>query len=537
MNNSYGNVRKSGGFAKFIIIVLIVYFVYIFLLGFIKNPSGTSIFKSKDFTILSNADNKDYMDELIKYGKKEGIKIDVVYADDLEAIDMLEDTNNFDAVWMSNSIWLYMLENAKVTNSKSIYINPIVMGVKKSKATELNLIRDDLKNSDIVKAIGDKKLNYVMSSVTKTNTGMTSYLGFLNALSGSPEILTSSMLKNRKLVNNLKSLFSGVERVSGSDTFLEDMFLKDSSYEAVIASESSLIRINKFLENSNREPLYLLYPVDGVAINDSPFAYVDRKQNKIDKFLKLQEFLLSDASQKSMESLGKRTWYGGVNSNANKQVFRSEWGINTNNYLIPLKYPSKKVMNEAIALYIDELRKPSATAFCLDYSGSMYGTGKSQLSSAMSYILNSEEASKDLLQFSKNDKIYVIPFDSKNRNTWYTDNGINTSALINNITNEKANGGTNIYNCVDQALKVLENVDKSYNKTVILMTDGDSVTSTYDNLALYYSSNNLKTPVYSIMFGSAKEEQLLKLANLTNAKVFDGRTNLKSAFKEVRSYN
>ena len=69
------------------------------------------------------------------------------------------------------------------------------------------------------------------------------------------------------------------------------------------------------------------------------------------------------------------------------------------------------------------------------------------------------------------------------------------------------------------------------------MTDGYSVTSTYDSLALYYSSNNLKTPVYSIMFGSAKEEQLLKLANLTNAKVFDGRTNLKSAFKEVRSYN
>ena len=58
----------------------------------------------------------------IKYGKKEGIKIEVTYADDLEAIDLIEDTNNFDAVWMSNSIWLYMLENAKVTNSKSIYI-------------------------------------------------------------------------------------------------------------------------------------------------------------------------------------------------------------------------------------------------------------------------------------------------------------------------------------------------------------------------------------------------------------------------------
>ena len=51
-----------------------------------------------------------------------------------------------------------------------------------------------------------------MSSVTKTIPGLTSYLGFLNALSGSPEILKSEMLDNKELVTNLKSLFSGVER-------------------------------------------------------------------------------------------------------------------------------------------------------------------------------------------------------------------------------------------------------------------------------------------------------------------------------------
>ena len=330
--------KKTNKAGKVLVIVFMI--IMIFILKILIN---NDTFSSRNFNILSNSDNKDYMDELIKYGKKKGMNIKVTYADDLEAIDLIEDTNDFDAVWMSNSIWLYMLENAKVTNSKSIYINPIVMGVKKSKASNLNLIRDDLKNSDIINAIGDKKLSYVMSSVTKTNTGLTSYLGLLNALSGSPEILKSEMLDNKELVTNLKSLFSGVERVSGSDTFLEDMFLNSNKYEAVIASESSLIRINTELERQNKETLYLLYPTDGVAINDSPFAYVDRKQNKIDKFLVLQEFLLSKESQKEMENLGKRTWYGGVNSNANKNVFKSEWGINTNKYLIPLKYPSKKV--------------------------------------------------------------------------------------------------------------------------------------------------------------------------------------------------
>ncbi|UKI58947.1 MAG: VWA domain-containing protein [Clostridium sp.] len=123
------------------------------------------------------------------------------------------------------------------------------------------------------------------------------------------------------------------------------------------------------------------------------------------------------------------------------------------------------------------------------------------------------------------------------RKVWKTFNGEKTYDLIMNINNEMPNGGTNIYQCVYDAFKILEGVSNDYNKTVILMTDGASTTSSYSNLALYYDNNNLDIPVYSIMFGSATREQLDKLANLTNAKVFDGKTNLKSAFKEVRSYN
>lgn len=56
-------------------------------------------------------------------------------------------------------------------------------------------------------------------------------------------------------------------------------------------------------------------------------------------------------------------------------------------------------------------------------------------------------------------------------------------------------------------------------------------------LSKYYSSINMDIPIYSIMFGNADESELLDIANLTNAKVFDGRTDLLKAFKEVRGYN
>ena len=49
--------------------------------------------------------------------------------------------------------------------------------------------------------------------------------------------------------------------------------------------------------------------------------------------------------------------------------------------------------------------------------------------------------------------------------------------------------------------------------------------------------NKKEIPFYSIMFGEADMSQLLEIAGLTNAKVFDGRTSLIQAFKEVRGYN
>ena len=41
----------------------------------------------------------------------------------------------------------------------------------------------------------------------------------------------------------------------------------------------------------------------------------------------------------------------------------------------------------------------------------------------------------------------------------------------------------------------------------------------------------------SIMFGDADDSQLNELAKLTNARVFDGRSDLIGAFRSVKGYN
>ena len=71
----------------------------------------------------------------------------------------------------------------------------------------------------------------------------------------------------------------------------------------------------------------------------------------------------------------------------------------------------------------------------------------------------------------------------------------------------------------------------------ILMTDGASNSGSFYQLKTSYNSIKKDIPIYSIMFGDALSYQLDEIARLTNAKVFDGRTNLLEAFKQVRGYN
>ena len=521
-------------------IVLAIILVVLFWSRVFKDDK-TSIFYKDKFRILASTSTRMMEDNLKKYAKKNHIDIEIDYYGDLEIVDILNtDSHEYDAVWLSNSLWLYQLDNSYLTSdSKSIVMNPVVLGIQKSKAEELGFIGKDVYNKDILNIIREGKLKYVMASVTKTNTGATTYLNFLNNLAGNPEVLTENMLDNKDLKNNLKDFFKGVERVSGDEEYLMEMYLK-GNYNAMINYESELISLNKQLEKSKKEPLYLIYPIDGVAINDMPFAYINndlKDEDNKNKFLKLQEYLRSDESIKNMESMGYRSWYGGVKANTDKKIFNPNWGIDTSKYLKDMKYPSKKVITKAIAIYIEELRKPTHVVFCLDTSGSMYGSGIEELKESMNYILNYETASKDRLQFSDNDKITIITFNSKVDKVFDTKYGKDVNDVIKEISEISAYGGTNIYDSSIKGLEILKSESENYTKTIILMTDGRSNNGNYKSLKNYYQKNKLNIPIYSITFGDSDENELEDIAKLTNAKVFDGKNGLKKAFMEVRSYN
>ena len=358
------------------IIVAIIIIAYILLSGFgeeIQNTIGESF--KETFTgpsplrIIASTENKDVEDVVLDYAKNNNLTVTIDYAGTLEIMDKLNSGENYDAVWTSNSIWLYMLNsNVSVKNSKSTSINPVVFGITKSKAESLGFTTKEVYTKDIVDAIKTGKLKFNMPAVTQTNTGATAYLGFLTTLAGNPEILREQDLEKEELKESLTSLFSGVQRSSGTEEFLEELFL-NGNYDAVVTYEASIININKKLEARGKEPLYIVYAKDGVSISDSPFAYIDHKdKDKLATFEQIQNYLLSNDGQSKLGKTGRRIWYGGTNTNVDKTIFNPNWGIDTAKYLTTVKYPATEVIIKALGLYQTELRKPIHAVFCLDYS-------------------------------------------------------------------------------------------------------------------------------------------------------------------------
>ncbi len=522
----------------FVIIVLI--FVGILIIKSFNSDDENDYFSfnnNNDFSIIASSENK-ILDKTIKsFGKANNISIKTTYTDTLDVIDRLNSGEKYDAILISNSIWLSMLDSSKVrtSNLRSTSITPVIFGIKESKARELGFVGKKVYTKDLLNKIKSGSLKFSMANPTATNSGASAYLEILYNLAGSPEVLKSSDLKDSNLRNELKKFFNGIKRTSGDEDFLETSFI-NGDYDAAFTYESSIININKELKSNGKETLYAIYPVDGVAISDSPFVYIDNKdETKKEKFLKIQEYLLSDEGQSVLLNNGRRTWYGGINNNPPEEIFNSSWGINTKEYITPIKYPSIDVIKEALALYQTELRKPVHVVFCLDYSGSMYGSGIKELKNAMKYILTEADL---LISFNDKDIIDVIPFGSEVYDTWSTKSGLTRKNLLERINEKNVAGSTALYPVAIRALKILNKEDENkYVSSIVLMTDGMGNIGTYSELYRYYKSINKEIPIYSITFGSADENELNNISNLTNGKVFDGKTNLVGAFKKVRGYN
>ena len=79
-------------------------------------------------------------------------------------------------------------------------------------------------------------MSFCMTSATQSNSGASAYIGFLYALLGKQDAITSEDLDNPQLQQDMTRLLSGIERSSGSSEWLMEMFL-EGDYDAMVNYE------------------------------------------------------------------------------------------------------------------------------------------------------------------------------------------------------------------------------------------------------------------------------------------------------------
>ena len=492
--------------------------------------------------ILSGSENQELEGILKECAKKTGVNLEITYQGSVDIMRTLQQgAGEYDAVWPASSLWLSLGDTGHlVKHAQSVSLTPVVFGIRESLAQELGFTQGDVSVRDILQAIREGKMSFCMTSATQSNSGSSAYLGFLYALLGTDE-LTAQDLESESLKTDIRELLSGIDRSSGSSDWLKEMFLK-GDFDAMVNYECLIISANRQLEQEGRETLYAVYPYDGLSIADSPLGYVDHGDDKKEEaFLKVQEYLLSQEAQDDIQRTGRRTGYEGVKE-GNEDVFRKDWGIDAERILSPIPVPSAEVLLEALNLYQTEFRKPSLTVYCLDFSGSMKGKGNEQLVEAMGQILIQENAAKNLLLAGEDEVNIVIPFSDTAFDTWIAPDASADSleGLYREIEEEISVGGTDIYQAARVGLELIAaNYDLGrYTPAIILMTDGMSNGSeNFEDFREAYEAVGADVPVFSILFGDAKKSELEALAELTNARVFDGRKDLVGAFRSVKGYN
>lgn len=512
-----------------------------------SQDSSAAEYSGITFQIVSGSENKGLEPIVQGFAQKQGVNLQVKYMGSVDISRELENgtQTDYDAVWPAASIWISLGDTQGVVkHAESIMRSPVVFAVKKNLAEKMGWVGKEVTVNEILEGVESESLRFAMTSATQSNSGASWYLGCLSAFAGQPEVLQAEHLADDDVRRNIRKFLGSVNRSSGSSGFLKDQLIQRyNRYDAMVNYEALVIEANREIVQAGQEPLYVVYPVDGLTIADSPLGYVSKGDSAKEAFFRdLITHMKSAETQSQIASMGRRTGLLGGNIAANTTTFNPAWGIDANRILSPIRMPSGDIIRQALNLYQVAFRKPSLTAYVLDYSGSMQGDGETQLKEAMYTLLDDQEASRFLLQASPDDISIVIPFNGKVIDTWVVKGNEpkDLRGLLKKIEGQPVGGGTQMYAGAAVALREIAKLAETgaFHTSIILMSDGESKGSLEQYVAMAEQHElGRDVPIFTILFGQANPVQMEPIAEWSGGRMFDGRKDVVSAFRKAKGYN
>ena len=524
-------------------------------LGVVALLTGVGLFTPAPtaLSVVAGSENKTLEPLILDWASRNNTTLSITYLGSVDISRELEKgtAGAYDAVWPAQSLWIALGDSQKVTkHAESILRSPVVLGLKKSIAQKLGWVgRQDITVQMIADAASANQFRLAMTSATQSNSGASAYFGFLYAMAGNPDLLTMANLTDPKVLDGVRKLLAQVDRSSGSSGWLKDALVANpTAYDAMFNYESTVLEADQALTAAGQDPLYIIYPANGLSVADSPLAYIDKGDAaKEAAFLNLQSFLLSADTQKALSDLGRRSGLVGMDAPAaNPVVWNADWGADLARDIAPVPTPGPDVIAQALSLYQTELRKPSLTVWVLDVSGSMGGAPIDQLKEAMRLLLDKKSAAVNLLQPSLRDVTIIIPFNDQIGTPIVVKgaNDADLAAALARVDQLQAGGGTDLYGALAAALQALQPYKDdgtlfTYLPAIVAMTDGASDMINFD----YFTGIKTRIgfgsdiPIHAIAFGDADMTQLTALTTGSIGRLFTAGTDLAGALRLAKGYN
>ncbi len=513
------------------------------------------------FTVLATTDLKDAqpLEQMVQ--KATGVNLHFRYGGTMESTEaVLTGQAGAQAAWFANA--RYLLSDAqgqaRVKQQDKIMLSPLAVGVSASTAHELGW--DDPAKAakvtwkTITQAAGDGTLHYALSNPATSNQGFMALMGVAAAAADKSEALAAEDVDRHAIATFLK----GYALPGDNSTYLTEQFLAKQGprLNAFINYESWLTSLNA--SGKLREKLVLVYPREGVATADYPMLLLDEARRA--DYQKVVDYLKGREAQTWLATQTLRRPVDPVAAQAASAVLPAT-GV-----LVELPFsPDRRLADGLIDAYLNEFRRPIASTFVLDTSGSMNKDRRlERLKEAIDYVAGDDASlTGRIARLTSREKIWLETFSTTPREPVLFEipapqaavkgvaEGADSAAkkkAMNDVRNFvdslRAEGGTALYDSILDALTRMAAEKKAhpdYQYSVVGFTDGENTDGRdYARFVADYNAlpeDARAIPVFMVLFGDARESELQGLVKVTGGRVFDGRTApLYSVFKDIRAY-
>lgn len=496
--------------------------------------------RHETISIIAGSEIKDLEPLFDQIEDETGIRFEMHYIGTLDGAELLlsGQGGHYDLAWFSHAKYLTLLQGGRgiISSQEQIMLSPVVMGVKLGLAERWGWVDEQVSWPEIIEKVQTGELRFAMTNPTSSNSGFTSLVGIASALAGTGDALTIDDIE--RVAPELSLFFDGMVLTAGSSGWLAEAYVREQDrLNALINYESVLLSLNQ--SGELMEPLYPIYPSDGIITADYPLMLLD--DSKREAYETLVDYLLTEEFQRDMMNLTLRR---PVNTSV-----RLSSAIPTG-VLNELSFPTTlEVIDHLLFAYLDETRRPSHAIFVLDVSGSMEGSRLFDLQQALLNLTGLDTSiTGQFARFRDRERITLITFsefvqDERSFEIELSDDHSFTEVRI-FVNGLSAGGSTSIYGSLMYAYGVAAaawNDDPERYYSIVLMSDGENTSGPdlYKFLDFYENlpEDLQNIPTFTVLFGEASTHEMSTVAETTGGRLFDATSHsLSSIFKQIRGY-